>query len=63
VITLTENTKVLTKEMLAKFLAENEAELLTLSKEDRDLSIFQEGYIAGLERAISVLTAPAPKPF
>ena len=57
---MTETTKILTKEMLAKFLVENEAELLTLSKEDRDLSIFQEGYIAGLERAISVITAPKP---
>jgi hypothetical protein len=52
---LTEKTESFLKVKLTKFLTENEKELLTLSKEDRDLYIFQEGYIAGLERAIDIL--------
>lgn len=46
------------REKLTKFLVENEVELSKLSKEDRDLAIFQEGYIAGLERAINIVIVP-----
>lgn len=60
---MTEKPESFLKVKLIKFLIENEKELFTLSKEDRDLSIFQEGYIAGLERAIDILAPPSPKPF
>jgi hypothetical protein len=55
---LTEKKVLSIEEKLAKFLIENGPELSTLSKEDRDLAIFQEGYIAGLERGVDILTAP-----
>ncbi len=58
---MVENIESPTEKILAKFLAENEKELLTMSKEDRDLAIFQEGYIAGLERSLSIMTKE-PKP-
>lgn len=54
---MAESTDVL-REKLTKFLVENEVELSKLSKEDRDLAIFQEGYIAGLERAINIVIVP-----